>query len=249
MFEALHRERCTAAEAQLQAASAEHEGRERALRNYIRHLEAELQGSREEKDESKSELDAVKDQLEASKLELCEVKSEMDDAKKKVKEMETTVKQKEDEIKGAREAMMKAASDAKIETRESLVTLDRERKKSINLVSDINKHKRIYQIYRTLTGTTLENISDTSFDCTVANHGAQKASQLRLTTISSDVTVNEGPKRSKPTPDKAVICTMRCEPLVHPEHLPDFLRQIIEFESSQCPELMYNVMKSMFPED
>jgi hypothetical protein len=88
-------------------------------------------------------------------------------------------------------------------------------------------------MYQLLTGTSISNVSkkkgSKSCDCTIRNSETKRASKFRLSPLSKE--------------------TMRFEPISHAEHLPSFLHQAIDFEISQCPALLQNILSGMFPEE
>ena len=86
--------------------------------------------------------------------------------------------------------------------------------------------------YAMLTSTTLE-ICDDAVDCTVINHEEKLATKFRIRKNAN----GEG--------------ELRCEALANTKYLPEYLaaNQLIEFEKTQCPSLMKDVLAWMFRDD
>jgi hypothetical protein len=103
----------------------------------------------------------------------------------------------------------------------------------VRLSAALQEKDALVSMYQLLTGTSISNVSkkkgSKSCDCTIRNSETKRASKFRLSPLSKE--------------------TMRFEPISHAEHLPSFLHQAIDFEISQCPALMQNILSGMFPEE
>jgi predicted RNase H-like nuclease (RuvC/YqgF family) len=101
----------------------------------------------------------------------------------------------------------------------------------------MEKQEKEIELHRILTGTTLSKVDATkqvSCDCSVTNPETKKSTSFRLTSTEGN---------------EAGIM-IKYEPVGKPDSsLPAFLHEAIEFDSSQTPALMQNVLKGMFPDE
>jgi len=100
--------------------------------------------------------------------------------------------------------------------------------------------------YQQLTGTTLSNVegiqNELHCDCTVANPETKTSTKFRISTVSSSNT-------DETSEDAAPSSLLRYQPLENPDPLPEFLHEEIEFESSQLPPLLQNLLSGIFPDE
>ena len=100
------------------------------------------------------------------------------------------------------------------------------------------KQETTIGIYRAMTGATLSNLPNNNqldCDCTFTNPETKVTTTFRLSTVQKD-----------PAPEQAIL---KYTPLENPQPLPSFLHEEIEFESTQLPPLLQNVLRGIFPED
>lgn len=133
--------------------------------------------------------------------------------------------------------------------------------------------------YQQMTGATLSNIqqvagihdaepNDIGYDCTMENKnpGSHNArTKFRISVVGKiplDTDPSEPqkpgeqqqqqttkePSEKSPT-STAMTTLLKYQPLENPEHLPDFLHEEIEFESTELPPLLQNVLRGIFPEE
>lgn len=102
----------------------------------------------------------------------------------------------------------------------------------------IDKQAKEIALYQVLTGTSLCNVDPSKHvacDCTVTNSEDKKTTKFRLD--------------SSETGEQTEMM-IKYEPIGKPDaSLPEFLYHAIEFEASQAPALMQNVLKGMFPDE
>uniref|UniRef100_A0A7S4JII6 Uncharacterized protein n=1 Tax=Odontella aurita TaxID=265563 RepID=A0A7S4JII6_9STRA len=256
MFEALHRERTTAAEAQLDAVTEESNRRERALRKYAENLEEELRREHDraleaekkcrEAEEWRAQVVAMRKEAEEAKAQADEARKEVEDAKKEADEARKEAEEMRAQVNEAKQESMAAQNSPGDQSTSSAKSNDDGKEMSPDLRKSIRSHKRTVALYRALIGTTIaERPGGRSFDCTVVNHARRAASKFRLTRLPA-ADREKGEKAEETASGGEMV---QFVPLVGMEHLPDFLRRAIEFESRQCPELMSNVLRSLFPEE
>lgn len=97
----------------------------------------------------------------------------------------------------------------------------------------IKAQRKEIELYQILTGTTISYVdasTQVSCDCTVTNKETKQSTSFRLESTTDDM-IEYGPIGK---PDAS---------------LPEFLHNVIEFEPSQAPVLMQNVLKGIFPEE
>mmetsp|Transcript_18121 Transcript_18121/g.25540 ORF Transcript_18121/g.25540 Transcript_18121/m.25540 type:complete len:290 (+) Transcript_18121:112-981(+) len=75
-------------------------------------------------------------------------------------------------------------------------------------------------------------------DCTVENEEKKSCAQFRISPV------NDGNNENNES-----IMLSRYEPIQGCEKLPRFLQSAIEFETKDCPSLLRNVLKGVFPDD
>lgn len=97
------------------------------------------------------------------------------------------------------------------------------------MLETIEEQKREIRMHEILTGTIVSNVAgDASCDVSVKNEEAKRSTSFRLQ-------VGE---------------LIKYEPIGKPDpSLPDFLHNAIEFEPSQAPVLLQNVLQAVFPEE
>ena len=97
------------------------------------------------------------------------------------------------------------------------------------MLETIEEQKREIRMHEILTGTIVSNVTgDASCDVSVKNEEAKRSTSFRLQ-------VGE---------------LIKYEPIGKPDpSLPDFLHNAIEFEPSQAPVLLQNVLQAVFPEE
>ncbi len=97
------------------------------------------------------------------------------------------------------------------------------------MLETIEEQKREIRMHEILTGTIVSNVAgDASCDVSVKNEEAKRSTSFRLQ-------VGE---------------LIKYEPTGKPDpSLPDFLHNAIEFEPSQAPVLLQNVLQAVFPEE
>jgi predicted RNase H-like nuclease (RuvC/YqgF family) len=86
------------------------------------------------------------------------------------------------------------------------------------------------QMYKLLTQTDLARGEDGAIECCVTNALKEITTTFRLTELQ----------------DQSM---MKYEPVKNPEPLPTFLHQAIEFETADCPALIQNILKGVFPDE
>ena len=122
------------------------------------------------------------------------------------------------------------------ELKEMYKDSDEWKKKMEGMQVATKKLEKEIELHRQLTGATLSNVNaskQVSCDCTVSNPETKKTTTFRLTSCQG----NETPM-------------IKYEPIGKPdESLPSFLHGAIEFDASQAPALMQNVLKGMFPDE
>ena len=59
----------------------------------------------------------------------------------------------------------------------------------------------------------------------------------------------EDPSKTNVDTTTATTTLLKYQPLENPERLPDFLHEEIEFESTELPPLLQNVLRGIFPEE
>jgi hypothetical protein len=134
------------------------------------------------------------------------------------------------------------------------------------LQAKVAKHDATIRAYQQLTGATLSIVgvppkleSETNsidqtttgqvnkcvldYVCTVQNSETNVKTKFRISTVSA-VQSGEDKKRAAEAPT-----ILKYESLENNEPLPDFLREEIEFESTQLPQLLQNVLRGIFPEE
>uniref|UniRef100_A0A7S2P2M2 Uncharacterized protein n=1 Tax=Leptocylindrus danicus TaxID=163516 RepID=A0A7S2P2M2_9STRA len=94
----------------------------------------------------------------------------------------------------------------------------------------IQSQQEMISYFEMLTSTTLE-ICDNAVDCTVINHEEKLAAKFRISKNGKD--------------------ELRGEALANAKYLPEYLaaNQSIEFEKTQCPSLLKDVLQCMFRGD
>ena len=85
-------------------------------------------------------------------------------------------------------------------------------------------------IYKLLTQTEVTRSEEGAIECCVTNTLKGITTTFRLSEL----------------PDQSM---MKYEPVENPTPLPAFLRQAIEFETADCPTLMQNILKGVFPDE
>lgn len=98
--------------------------------------------------------------------------------------------------------------------------------------SDLDQQDAEISMYKLLTGTTVHwnGKSEEPMECCVTNPTSKVSTKFQL--CKSD-----DPKM------------MKFVPVENVKPLPDFLHQAIEFETDECPALMQNILKGVFPEE
>lgn len=118
-----------------------------------------------------------------------------------------------------------------------------------DLQSKLSVQNATIQAYQKLTGTTLSNVCVNDEDdikhfleceCTVQNTESKTTTRFQISTVFSSDKANEEDTRG---------AILKYRSLENPHQLPEFLHEEIEFESSQLPPLLQNVLRGMFPEE
>lgn len=86
------------------------------------------------------------------------------------------------------------------------------------------------QVYKLLIQTEVTRGTEGSIECCVTNNGKKITTKFRLSKLEDDK-------------------MMMYEPVENPTPLPSFLQQAIEFERVDCPALIQNILKGIFPDD
>jgi chromosome segregation ATPase len=86
------------------------------------------------------------------------------------------------------------------------------------------------QMYKLLIQTEVTRGVEGSIECCVTNTIKEITTKFRLSNLEDDK-------------------MMMYEPLENPKPLPVFLQQAIEFERADCPALIQNILKGVFPEE
>lgn len=125
------------------------------------------------------------------------------------------------------------------ELKEKCGDSEEKKKEMEGMQATIESQNKESALYRVLTGITVDNIDaskQVSCDCTVTNPETKRSTKFRL--VSSSETSSS---------ETAMI---KYEPVGKPDSsLPAFLQNAIEFDTSQAPALMQNVLKGMFPDE
>jgi hypothetical protein len=85
-------------------------------------------------------------------------------------------------------------------------------------------------IYKLLIQTEVARGTEGSIECCVTNNVKEIATKFRLSKVEDDK-------------------MLMYEPIENPKPLPSFLQQAIEFERVDCPALIQNILKGVFPDD
>jgi len=134
------------------------------------------------------------------------------------------------------EEMQATMNSQKKELDEMKVTLKETRKEVEGMQATVESQKKEIELHRLLTGTTFTNVDaskQVSCDVTVKNSETNKSTKFRLESLED----NETPM-------------IKYEPIGKADSsLPEFLHDAIEFDTSQAPALMQNVLQGMFPDE
>lgn len=94
----------------------------------------------------------------------------------------------------------------------------------------LSQRDDVIQMYKLLTQAEVTRGEDGAIECCVRNTLKNITTTFRLTEFQ----------------DQSM---MKYEPVKNPEPLPAFLHQAIEFETADCPALMQNILKGVFPDE
>jgi chromosome segregation ATPase len=153
------------------------------------------------------------------------------ESEKREESLMTLVHHLEIQVKNIKEELEKSEQVGK----EALEASKLVNQEADELRTTTQKQQHEITMYRTLTGTTLFNIDaskDVAFDCLVVNQESKQSASFRLESSEKEASFIKYAPRSQPNAS-----------------LPVFLREAIEFDVTQAPALMQNVLKSMFPDD
>ncbi|CAB9507133.1 expressed unknown protein [Seminavis robusta] len=90
-----------------------------------------------------------------------------------------------------------------------------------------------------------EPSQELDFVCCVKNPETKVATKFRISTVpSTEETMTEEQQSTEPAGT-----ILKYAMLENPKHLPEFLQGEIEFESTQLPPLLQNVLRGIFPEE
>jgi flagellar motility protein MotE (MotC chaperone) len=110
----------------------------------------------------------------------------------------------------------------------------------------------VIRIYKSFTGATFSNFTVSEdkhkaldCDCTVKNPETKFETKFRISTVSADGNNADG--QNEETAEGMEI--LKYQPLKSQEILPDFLHGEIEFQSSQLPPLLQNILRGIFPDE
>lgn len=93
-------------------------------------------------------------------------------------------------------------------------------------------------LYQALTGATISNLTESdNMQCDVVFTNQE----TKVSTKCSISTVQGRPSDGPPL--------LRYKPIENPNPLPEFLRQEIEFDKTQLPPLLQNILRGIFPEE
>jgi len=145
---------------------------------------------------------------------------------------------------------------------------ERLQKEVNDLRAAVFHQKATIQAFKQMTGTTLSNVQVTGddtncipigYDCTTENqhsktktHTKFRISVVENGTVSSTMDIHNASSAPPPPPPTTTTTTttlLKYQPLENPESLPEFLHEEIEFESTELPPLLQNVLRGIFPED
>ena len=118
--------------------------------------------------------------------------------------------------------------------KEALERSEQMSKEADEMRTTIQKLQHQISLHQTLTAATLSNIDESkvvSCDCLITNPENKQSTSFRLTTSEKEASI------------------IQYEPLSNFASLPEFLHEAIEFDITQTPALMQNILKSMFPDD
>lgn len=114
------------------------------------------------------------------------------------------------------------------------------------------------QAFQKFTGATLSNFASSdkndttkhdslNCDCTVTNPETKVMTKFRITTVSSNAAAKN--LTDENGDDNKQDTLLKYQILENPTPLPEFLHEEIEFESSQLPPLLQNVLAGIFPDE
>ena len=86
------------------------------------------------------------------------------------------------------------------------------------------------EMYKLLTHTDVSRGEQDSIECCVMNPIKEISTKFRLSKVEDEK-------------------MMKYEPVENPEILPAFLHEAIEFETADCPSLIQNILKGVFPDE
>lgn len=139
----------------------------------------------------------------------------------------------------------------------------------------LSRQAATIRAYQQMTGATLSNIqeaassngapNDIGYDCIMENKnpGSSNARTKFRISVVGKISVEADLQEPKPTSSEsqkepsetsrdtttATTTLLKYQPLENPERLPDFLHEEIEFESTELPPLLQNVLRGIFPEE
>ena len=118
--------------------------------------------------------------------------------------------------------------------KEALERSEQVSKKADEMRTTIQNLQHEISLHRTLTAATLTNIDaskEVACDCLINNLESKQSTSFRLTSSEKEASL------------------IQYEPLSNFASLPEFLHEAIEFDVTQAPALMQNILKSRFPDD
>lgn len=167
---------------------------------------------------------------DALKKYIHDLESDLDEAKKALtlsQEQATDIVELEGQVEELHGVIKESAAQC-----EELIA-EKESQETANgtLRQQMDTLEKKQALYRLVTGMEVVSSSgdENSFDCCVVNSETSVTTKFRLTSL------NDGHM-------------MKFEPTENTQPLPSFLHNAIEFERTQCPALLQNVLKGVFPE-
>jgi hypothetical protein len=158
-------------------------------------------------------------------------------------------KEREQELQNQVQALQAkvAHQDATIRAYQQLTgtTLSNIRVPTI-LQSETNSGDPTTGLVNTNSNTAETNANKSTLDCvcTVENPETKVKTKFRISAVSPVLTGDEEDDK-----EAEALSFLKYESLENNEPLPDFLRAEIEFESTQLPQLLQNVLRGIFPEE
>ena len=143
----------------------------------------------------------------------------------------------------------------------------------------ISNQAATIRAFQQMTGATLSNVHEVAtsnderaaaheigYDCTMENknpHSRKARTKFRISVVGRvPVPVDhhqqpqqqqkeeENDNEASEASDKTTTTTLlKYQPLENPQPLPEFLHEEIEFESTELPPLLQNVLRGIFPEE